>query len=287
MFKKLLNLIKKQCTQIRRIDAKHKVTPFKSKDYDLFFTERWNIFNGFARLKCTNKKDFVNELLALINEVVFGTVFEPWRDRNNHLRYSEHPVCDVTGIEYLGVMYAFKFNSSNMPHGMTLARIKEVQEEVIAVFDLLDYVSFENFSPILETEKLANDIFNSIHTSMDRKEIVEESDFYVWREKDNSKLTEERKSVFMMTRGGCAVYRYLPRNRDWNGKDIFNILKRELPEDMTVSVNWDTPIFLALPETDDLVPAVSVSPIDESEGIYDIMAYLSYDLAEMLEHAIE
>ena len=288
MFKSLIKKIKEQCSKIRRTGAEKEKTNIESKSKYSFFKSRWGIDKfGIAHLKSKDEKGFILELAALFNEVSFGSVFEPYYDSKKHKRYHEHPSCDIKGFVFLGAEYTFEIGADYIPEGMIIWRATDNGPEEIADLNLSKYVRFTQLCPILNTEWLASDIYESIVLVMHGMS-KEEQPFHIWRDGGDYYGIDTETQLFLISYDdGLNYYKCTPRGDTWEAQDILNTLEELLPEDTIIKLDWNNRTNYVPCDDCDVYPVVPVSPMDKNgSGSYDMIALLSVGLAEMLERVI-
>lgn len=283
MFKQFLKKIKEQCSKIHCPVIKNRKTPTNSKSKD-FFISRWGINeSGLANLDNKEPKDFVTALSCLVDEIMFGTVFEPHYDSKKHKRYYEHPACNISGFVAFSTNFYLDQCPSDMPHGLILSYECGGEHITLGTFNLLQYVDFTHFCPTLSTMRLAYDIFESIGQFVNETS-KEDVRFGILQETYDEFSVDTEEKVFLLSYLNCQnSYKLYPLGEDWDAHAILNTVVENAPKETTIKIDWNNQRFITLREDGVLIPVVPVVPMKENgDGSFNPIALLSPDLATMV-----
>ena len=140
-----------------------------SQNNKSFFDEKWDIDeNNYANLKGPGEnnpevKRF--KLKTLIDERINGYVFEDYRDKNGHLRHRKHLTHSISGLIYKGEYFALRLDSTvEAKNNLGIFRNSADDElTFVGEIDMLDYLQFRGFKPVVDTRSLAFDIWRILN----------------------------------------------------------------------------------------------------------------------------
>ena len=138
-----------------------------AKSEEPYFKRKWDIDdNGFASLRLNPGRTMtIREIETIIKECIEGVTREPHRDSSGHRRYWKHPVQPVAGFKYKGERYPLVL-TNGVDSKNTLSIRHELdngRSDKLADINLFDYVIFDKYKPVIDTQGLASEIWRAMN----------------------------------------------------------------------------------------------------------------------------